>query len=231
MKTIFLGLRKATLLASFCLTLGTGLRCITSKSTTATYLIHAGQICVGLGGPVAQAAATALSSTWFPPDQRTTATAIGSLASYTGTALSFVMGPHLVADIDKYHLTPVNPEYHAKVELLTNQVMRLMFIHFGINGGLLLLACFTFPSKPPKPPSPSATLERVEFKNGLIKLMKNPQFQLIAFAYGLTTGVYSAWCSDLALNLKQFNIEDETSSWLGFWAVIAGALSGITLSL
>lgn len=188
-------------------------------------------MCVGLGGPVAQAAATVLSSTWFPPNQRTTATAIGSLASYTGTALSFVMGPHLVEDIDKYHLTPINPKYPAKVEMLTHQVMRLMYIHFGINGGLLLLACFTFSSKPPKPPSPSATLERVDFKDGLIKLMKNPQFQLIAFAYGLTTGVYSAWCSDLALNLKQFNIEDETSSWLGFWAVIAGALSGITLSL
>ena len=217
--------------ASFCFTLGTGLRCITSQSTPATCLIHIGQIVVGIGGPVAQAASTALSSIWFPPNQRTTATAVGSVGIYMGLALSFVMGPYIVEDIDEYHATPSHPEYDAIIEKLTHQIMRLMYIHFGISCGLLLLACFTFPHKPPKPPSPTATMTRIGFKKGFIKLLKNPQFQLVAFAYGLTSGVYAGWCGDLALNLKQSHIDDETSSWLGFWSQIASSLSGITLSL
>lgn len=217
--------------SSFCFTLGTGLRCITSQSTPATCLIHIGQIVVGIGGPVAQAASTALSSIWFPPNQRTTATAVGSVGIYMGLALSFVMGPYIVEDIDKYHATPSHPEYDAIIEKLTHQIMRLMYIHFGISCGLLLLVCFTFPHKPPKPPSPTATMTRIGFKKGFIKLLKNPQFQLVAFAYGLTSGVYAGWCGDLALNLKQSHIDDETSSWLGFWSQIASSLSGITLSL
>lgn len=34
-----------------------------------------------------------LSTTWFPPDQRATATAVASLAGYLGAACSFLIGP------------------------------------------------------------------------------------------------------------------------------------------
>ena len=186
---------------------------------------------MGFGGPVGQAASTAVSSIWFPPNQRTTATAIGVLGLYMGLALSFVMGPYIVEDIDKIGQTPLHPEYHVAIEKLTHQIMRLMYIHFGICCSLSVLVFFTFPNKPPKPPSATATLTRIDFKNGLIKLVKNPQFLLIAFAYGLTTGVYVGWYADLALNLNQSHINNERSGWLGFWSQIAGALSGITLSL
>lgn len=225
------GLRKATLMAILCLVIGTGLRCITSHPETATYLIHVGQIVIGLSGPVGQASATALSSTWFPPNQRTTATAIASLASYCGTAISFVIGPHLVGDIDKTHMSKTHPGYKEEIHKLSHEIMRFMYIQFGVCSGLFLLVLISFPSKPPKPPSATAVMERVDFMAGLKKLFFNPQFQLIAFAYGLTTGIYSAWCSDLALNLKAFHIDDETAGWFGFWAVIAGSVSGITLSL
>jgi len=225
------GLRKAVLILCVCLVIGTGLRCITPNPGPATWLIHSGQIVMGCVSPIYFSAGTLLSSTWFPPHQRITATAIASLASCTGTALSFVIGPHLVDDIDNSHLTPDDPGYKKEVHRLSQQVMKMLYIHFGVAVGLLLLTLFTFPAKPPKPPSATATMERVDFKSGLCKLLKNPQFQLIAFAYGLTTGVYSAWFSDLALNLKQFDIGDETSSWLGFWAIMAGSVSGITLSL
>ena len=208
---------------------GSGLRCITSNTKYATPLIHLGQILIGFAGPVGQASATVLSSTWFPSSQRTTATAIGSLASYCGTAVSFLAGPHLIEDYDR-----LKPHYIHTDELmkkLSNQIMRYLYIQLGVCGLLFLLVLVSFPNKPPKPPSATATLERVDFKSGLKQLFFNRQFQLIAFAYGLTTGVYSAWCSDLAINLHQFNIDDETAGYLGFWAVIAGAVSGVSLSL
>lgn len=37
-----------------------------------------------------------LSTTWFAPDQRATATAVASLFSYLGSAASFVIGPLVV---------------------------------------------------------------------------------------------------------------------------------------
>ncbi len=37
-----------------------------------------------------------LSTTWFAPDQRATATAVASLFSYLGGAASFVVGPLIV---------------------------------------------------------------------------------------------------------------------------------------
>ena len=228
---LILGLRKATMFSSFCLLVGTGLRCITSEPVNATYLIHTAQIIIGFAGPVGQGAATVVSSTWFPPKQRTTATAIASLASYCGTALSFFAGPHLVQDFDSFGVKKGDEAYPALVLKLSDQVMHFMYIQFGVCAGIFLLVFLTFPSKPPKPPSFTSNFERVNFRTGLKKLCTNPQFQLIAFAYGLTTGVYSAWCSDLALNLKEFAINDETASWLGFWAVLAGAASGVALSM
>lgn len=37
-----------------------------------------------------------VSSTWFPPQQRATATAIASLMSYVGISLSFAIGPFIL---------------------------------------------------------------------------------------------------------------------------------------
>lgn len=37
-----------------------------------------------------------VSSTWFPPNQRATATAISSLMSYVGISISFGVGPFVL---------------------------------------------------------------------------------------------------------------------------------------
>ena len=46
----------------------------------------------GIGGSVPFAGPAALSSVWFPPEQRATATAIVSFANYLGISLSFIIG-------------------------------------------------------------------------------------------------------------------------------------------
>ena len=46
-----------------------------------------------------------LSAVWFPPDQRTTATAISSTAPALGVAVSFLLGPAIVKDIKVANLT------------------------------------------------------------------------------------------------------------------------------
>lgn len=56
-------------------------------------LIHGGQLLNGLAGPTLMSAGPLLSTTWFAPDQRATATAVASLVGYLGAAVSFVIGP------------------------------------------------------------------------------------------------------------------------------------------
>ena len=46
----------------------------------------------GLAGPVCMAAPSLISATWFPADQRTTATSIIILSGNVGFALAFVIG-------------------------------------------------------------------------------------------------------------------------------------------
>ncbi len=219
----------SVILCAFFITIGTGLRCLSNEPSTATILIHMGQFILGLGGPVAQASATVLSSTWFPPKQRTTATAVASLASYVGTSISFVIGPRFVTDIEKIKNNSSNTSDVTKQ--ISSEIMNLLYFEFGVGCFLLFMVLVYFPAKPPLPPSITAALERVDYKHGLLQLLKNRQFQLIAFLYGITSGVYSAWCSDLALNLSAYNIDNDEASWFGFWAVVAGSASGIILSL
>ncbi len=225
------GLRISVILCAFFVTIGSGLRCLSNEPDVATSLIHIGQFIIGLGGPVGQASATVLSSTWFPPKQRTTATAVASLASYVGTAISFKIGPCFVTDISKVSTNKTSPQYHDATKNISKEIMNLLYFEFGAGSVLLLLVLVFFPAKPPRPPSITAAVERTDYKNGLKQLLQNKQFQLIAFLYGITSGVYSAWCSDLALNLEAFGIDNDKASWFGFWAVIAGAASGIILSL
>ena len=79
--------------------------------------ICAGQLLNGLAGPVTQAGPTLLSAAWFPPKQRTTATAVAALCGSLGVAMSFVIGPTFVRDIqsDVNALTPAKANLSANL--------------------------------------------------------------------------------------------------------------------
>lgn len=241
------GLRVAVLAAVFCEFIGAGLRCIPLNDehvTLQTWLIHCGQFITGIGGPIAMAAAPMVSAAWFPPDQRTTATAISSLACYSGTALSFILGPLMVPDVGdmkaaKNLTTNSGIDYLAlrklfnqsEIDHLRDEIMNLMYTELGITTITMFFVIIHFPEKPKLPPSVTAAMGRLEFKIGAKNLLKNGQFWLLVFIYGMGTGVYGGWCSILDLNLSQFHIDQKTAGWLGFGAVVAGSVSGISLSI
>ncbi|XP_020625238.1 disrupted in renal carcinoma protein 2 homolog isoform X2 [Orbicella faveolata] len=243
------GLRVAVLVAIFCEFIGSGLRCIPLSDqhvNLQTALIHCGQFITGIGGPIAMAAAPMVSAAWFPPEQRTTATAISSLACYSGTALSFVIGPLLVPDVEEYfkqselnvtsngqisYLELRNHFNQTEIDYFKHKIMHLMYIELGITALTMLCVIIHFPEKPKLPPSVTAAIGRLEFKVGAKSLLKNSQFWLLVVIYGIGTGVYGGWCSILDLNLSQFDIDQKTAGWLGFGAVVAGSVSGISLSI
>lgn len=234
---IISGLRVSVLLAAFFELIGTALRCFSMDNKSQSLLIHIGQFITGLGGPVAMAAPPLVSAAWFPPSQRTTATAISSLACYSGTALSFVIGPALVEDVTT--LANKSESYNeirnslnaTQIAKYKHQIMNFMYLEFGVTAFIFLCVLVYFPAKPATPPSITAAIGRLDFSIGFKSLLRKKRFWLLVFIYGLSTGVYGAWCSVLDLNLSAFSIDQKTAGWLGFGAVVAGSVSGISLSM
>lgn len=73
-------------------------------------LIHGGQLLNGLAGPTVMNAAPFLSTTWFSPDERATATAIASMLSYLGAACAFLVGPLVVPSPNETSHLPLASE-------------------------------------------------------------------------------------------------------------------------
>lgn len=216
--------------------IGSVLRSIpTGSATVSTVLIHCGQIIVGFAGPVGMAAPPLLSSTWFPPHQRTTATAILTVAGYVGTAGSFLIGPAFVDDVKTTDIPKVGDNYRLNIteeDKYQSQINSLLYFEAALQVAVFILIAVYYPSKPPIPPSHSAGTGRIDFKNGVKALLKNYNFLLLAIIYGASTGVYGGWCAVLYQNLSDYGIsvDEDYAAWLGFVAVISGAFSGVLFS-
>eukprot|EP00048_Salpingoeca_helianthica_P006651 m.101062 g.101062 ORF g.101062 m.101062 type:complete len:462 (-) comp14085_c1_seq1:34-1419(-) len=214
------GLRLVCLIAAGGVFLGSGLRCFRADdSTLCLVLTHIGQALNGLAGPVAMAAAPVLSATWFPTEQRATATAIMAMANTLGVALAFVVGPALVPSAT----APDDVSHRVLVYMWASGAMAL---------ATFLCTFFYFPNRPPHAPTVSASSTRVDFLGGMRALASSGQFWIISLSYGIMTGTQTGWGSYLAPNLENFLSSDtaeDTAAWLGFYSSVAGCVGSLVL--
>ncbi|XP_078661169.1 solute carrier family 49 member 4 homolog isoform X2 [Branchiostoma floridae x Branchiostoma belcheri] len=222
------GLRLSVVLTALLIAVGTGLRCVPASTAIATILINIGQFLNGVAGIMLMAAPPLLSSTWFPPNQRTTATAISSIFNYVGTSVGYLIGPLFVS---QPHLTPNSTLQHNEtaVEDISGQIMRLMYVECGYCTAVFLAILIYFPSKPPTPPSLSAAMDRLDFKTGVKKLFRHGQFWLVCLAYCVPGGVIGGWTAVLDVILSPHGISQIDAGWLGFYGNIAGCAMGLLL--
>ncbi|KAL3831878.1 hypothetical protein ACJMK2_023575 [Sinanodonta woodiana] len=235
------GIRWATLCMSFLIAVGTGLRCITSDPTKATWLIHVGQFLNGVAGPIAMGGPPMVSAEWFPPHQRTTATSILFVISTLGIGSSFLLGPYLVPDRknsnqthsnysssqlnfsnESSYIVNLSDDPTAIAATIRKDIMLYMYIAFGVSVFVFLLILIYFPNKPPLPPSVSASVGRLDFSSGFKRLIRNVTFWQISWVYGVSLGIYNGWSGVLDVNLKSHNISETEAGFLGFYGVIAG---------
>ena len=75
-------------------------------------LSHTCAILNGMAGIIVFSAPSAVSSAWFPPGERTTATGIAIVFNNLGNAVSFLLAPSIVPDPpdNRYgiHSTPIS---------------------------------------------------------------------------------------------------------------------------
>ncbi|CAL1545968.1 unnamed protein product [Lymnaea stagnalis] len=236
------GMRIAMVLSCGLAFLGTGLRCIPCDVQYAKWPIYAGQLLNGVAGTVPMSGPALLSGLWFPPNQRATATAFSTLLGYFGACISFVIGPLLVPE--PYYPPPFNGSILNNFKYMDSNssgngtadtsaqkagIMNILYAECGAAGVLFLLVIIYFPSKPPHPPSVSASIPREKYLPGLKMLARNKQFWVTAVAYSVPIGVYEVWQVVLDV-IFDSRVSQETAGWMDFYATLGGCISGMLVS-
>ena len=82
----------ATIVIASLVAVGTLLRVISTKDTMFLVSAHLCAILNGISGATVMSAPPAISAVWFPPKERTTATAINQVFNQLGNGVAFMLG-------------------------------------------------------------------------------------------------------------------------------------------
>ena len=234
MSSFFAGLRLSVQVTSAMLLVGKVIQVIPFQDhTVRTVVIFIGHLIAMLPSFIPNGAPPLVSTAWFPPNERTTATAIGALAANFGAALAFFIGPTMIPETNdtfegnKHNLTDKD------VKFIEGRLMDYFYVQIGIAAFLFLCVTIYFPSKPPLPPS-ITQLTRKQTKIGYVEgikiLITNWSYWLLIFVFAASFGIYSGWSSVLDLAVQPFKIDEKTSGLLGTGGSLAGIVSGIIIA-
>ncbi|XP_063953304.1 solute carrier family 49 member 4 homolog isoform X2 [Lytechinus pictus] len=234
------GLRIAVLLTGGLLVIGVGVRCIPVPVHMMKWTMNIGHIFIGLAGPIMMSAVTSISATWFPTNERTTATAISSTLPYLGLATSFVLGPEIVGNIKNGTTTPppftvpegnISFQYNHTdddMERHLKGIHILMYIEFGAAALVYLAALIRFPARPLTPPTASAIAKREDMIAGLKAIVKNVSFWIPALAYAISSGAYNGWTAQMVAIFND-HVDQTTCGWIGCYTNLAALFGGIAI--
>lgn len=220
------GLRVTMLLSAFLMVVGTGVRSIPlTDLSIKKWLIHGGQLLNGLAGPTVMSAPPLLSTTWFAPDQRATATAVAALLSYLGGACSFLIGP-LVVPAPNQTALPHSSADKSSAHI-RDRVQIVLYAEFAMVFLLFAAVVAYFPSRPPLPPSVAAASQRLSYRSSFCRLLSNFRFLMIALAYSVPLGILAGWSGVLDMILTPAKVSQVDAGWIGFWSTVGGCVVGI----
>lgn len=221
------GLRASLLLSAFFMVLGAALRSVPIKDLHyRRWMIHGGQLLNGLAGPTIMSAGPLLSTTWFAPDQRATATAIASLIGYLGSACAFLIGPLAVPAPNG----TVGSTVYWNQNHIGDRIQFVLYAEAGMIAALFVAVLFYFPSRPPIPPSVAAASQRLSYRSSICRLLSNMRFLMIALAYSVPTGVVAGWAGVLDMILTPAEVSQVDAGWIGFWSIVGGCVVGVAMA-
>ncbi|XP_061090866.1 solute carrier family 49 member 4 [Conger conger] len=224
------GLRVSLLLSAFFMVAGSAMRSVPVPDLQLKrWLIHGGQLLNGLAGPTIMSAGPLLSTTWFAPDQRATATAVASLISYLGAAGSFLIGPLVVPAPNETHQAGLGAvDWH--VGHIRDRIQLVLYAEFAMIAVLFAAVLLYFPSRPPAPPSVAAASQRLSYRSSICRLLSNVRFLMMALAYSVPTGVVAGWSGVLDMVLTPAKVSQVDAGWIGFWSVVGGCVFGVAMA-
>ena len=232
-------LRLAMLVTTGFMAGGTVIRCIAMylpdpNYTTFTVTCHICSILNGLANIVVGSAPLAISSFWFSPSERVTATTIAQVANGLGTGMSFLLASQVVRPVD--HLTVNGTISPADKELLLSDIETYMFTNSIPASVLFILVLLYFPSLPPSPPSHSSHQDRLDFSSAFRHVLTNWSCWLISVGCSIPQGITVAWTAMMVVNLTQICVSPDhclTQHWvnyLGIYTPLANTIAAILLA-
>lgn len=243
------GLRKSMILTAALMVIGTILRALPLGIPIFTWMCHICAILNGMAGIIVFSAPSALSSAWFPPNERTTATGIALVFNNLGNVFSF-LAPQIVPDPsagnntnfdnetsfeiydDDTNCPIVDPEEKSLIEY---RLQLLMYIEAGLVIGCFLAIVAYFPSKPKHPPSVSSNMKRMDFWPGLKQILMNKEAILLTLAYSSFNGIVASWFSMMNVTFEPLPLgapedKDKIIGYIGISAIIGNTVASILVS-
>uniref|UniRef100_A0A673K4K6 Solute carrier family 49 member 4 n=1 Tax=Sinocyclocheilus rhinocerous TaxID=307959 RepID=A0A673K4K6_9TELE len=166
-----------------------------------------------------------LSTTWFAPDQRATATAVASLISYLGSACAFLIGPLAIPAPNG----TVGSTIYWNQNHIGDRIQFVLYAEVGMIAALFVAVLLYFPSMPPIPPSVAAASQRLSYRSSICRLLSNMRFLMIALAYSVPTGVVAGWAGVLDMILTPAKVSQVDAGWIGFWSIVGGCVFGVAM--
>ena len=192
--------------------------CARDSSLGSVALVHVSCILDALAGPVSMAAASKLAEDWFPPMERTTATAIAALSNPCGTIFVYALLPLLCPEPDAASMQRMN----ACILCLT-----------AVNCAMALRYFPAFPRVAPSASSEhsratgGAQLTSAQLLSSWGRLLRNRTYVAIVVTYGLWAGLFSPAGALLTSNLGQLDASLSLVGWVGAAANGASAILGV----
>nr|XP_015838803.1 PREDICTED: uncharacterized MFS-type transporter C09D4.1-like [Tribolium castaneum] len=176
-------LRNTALLSSGLTTLGNLIK-LFSISRDRFYVVLIGQALCAIAQVFLTSVPSKLASTWFGPDEVSTACAVAIFGSHIGLAIGCFMPSSLVRNSDIF-------------DEIGDGFMTLQIINGSITVASFIAVLLFFRAKPPVPPSQSQVAiidaEKPSIMSIIKQMIKNRDYLLLVVVIGSSNGLYSSF--------------------------------------
>lgn len=172
--------------------------------------VFAFQLVIAVGQPLMLGAITKLAAQWFPPDERGTATGLGTLAMYLG-----ILGGML--------LTPL---------LLAGTGMRgMLLIWGGITAAASTIFLVFARERPPAPVAREATEARRPVFEGLREMLRRRDFVLLLIVFFVGLGMFNGITTWIQPIVEPRGFQASQAGVVGGMMLIGGIIGAVVVPL
>lgn len=211
------GIRAGVTLGTLLTLLGSWLRILVNDSF---YYVILGSFISSIGQPLIFNTPAKIAAYWFKPESRVKATTFLSIISPIGFGVGFLIPGMVIGD------TTNMTESEFK-----DRVWGLFFYQALVFTIICAPGLFFFREKPESPPSASADVEKTDFKQSFILVVKNRNFMMLLSFFALSYGSLNALSIVLNILLDPYGYTGFDTSLIGAVLIVFGLLGSAIVCL
>lgn len=197
------------------------------SSSAGLILLHTGQILSGIGSPVSTGVVSALSATWFKPEERTRSTAAAVLFNSFGNSLCYLFVPTLTSMFSFTAVTIYEIIMAALAAYLAWNYFPQEQVSDAVVESYLAAPQTESGGEPSVITASTHSVHQVApLRAQLLRLLKQRSCVCLLLVYAWLSGGFSAWVSLFAATYHQFYSEHFIGlmCFFGMMAYVCGGL-------